>query len=90
MGWKKRLKKIKKQNWKNKIVRFEPTEEDLKMFGEGNPPQLKDTPFKIREDYLCLGEIENMPDHFIYVDNKGKIYWGYHDDMFRLLSVEEV
>ena len=74
---------MKKGNWKNKLVRFEPTKEDLKLWNK----QAK--PFKIGEDYLCLGEIKNMPDHFIYVDIKGKIYWGYHDDMFRLLGVDE-
>lgn len=38
---------------------------------------------------LCLGEIENMPSHYIIVTKTGKVVWGLHDDMFRLLSEEE-
>ncbi len=72
--------------WENVIVKFEPTKEDLRMWGK----QIKETPFEIGKCYLCLGEIKNMPEHFIYVDNEGKIYWGYHDDLFRLLKEEEV
>ena len=38
---------------------------------------------------LCLGEIENMPGHYILVNKAGKVTWGIHDDLFRALSDEE-
>jgi len=41
------------------------------------------------EDILFLGEISNMPTHGIFVDNKGKIRWGYHMDSFRKLRGDE-
>jgi len=45
-------------------------------------------PFKNGDHVLFLGEIKNMPDHYVIVDVDGKIHWGYHD-YFRILSEEE-
>jgi hypothetical protein len=74
------------EEWKNKIVKFSPNKEAIKMWGK----QIKKIPFKIEETYLCLGEIGNMPEHFIFVDIKGKIYWAYHNDFFKILTEDEV
>lgn len=38
----------------------------------------KEHPFKEGEAYVYLGEIKNMADHGIFVDNDGKVLWGYH------------
>ena len=48
-----------------------------------------DGPFERGEDYLCLGEIKNMKDHFIFVDKAGKVLYGYHNDDFRILTEDE-
>jgi hypothetical protein len=39
---------------------------------------------------LFLGEIANMPGHCIVVDRKGKVWWGYHTENFRELTMEEM
>lgn len=78
---------MKKENWKNKVVIFEPKNEDIKLCEENI---IKGRiPFKIGEQYLCLGEIENMKEHFIYVDFKGRVFWAYHSDFFRLINDED-
>jgi len=72
-------------SWDKVIVRFEPDKKSQKLFKE----ELKSNPFKINKDYLCLGEIKNMPEHFIYVDTTGKVFWGYHNDFFRILTEDD-
>lgn len=72
--------KERKLKWINTIVIYKPNYKEISKI---NPSfKKKDDIFKENECYLCLGEIRNMPNHFIYVDKNGKIYWGYHDDYF--------
>jgi len=68
----------RKLKWVNTIVIFSPSKEDLDKWGK----EIKRQPFKVGESYLCLGEIRNMPEHYIYVDRRGKVYWGWHSDFF--------
>lgn len=37
------------------------------------------------ETYLLLGEIEGMEWHIAVVDNSGKVYWGIHEDRFKII-----
>jgi len=47
-------------------------------------------PFKEEESYVFLGEIPNMVGHCVVADRKdGKIYAGYHTEVFRELSADE-
>jgi hypothetical protein len=51
----------------------------------------KKYPFKRDRVYVFLGEIANMPEHCVVIDDKsGRIYSGYHTDNFVELSDEEV
>ncbi len=44
------------------------------------------TPFKKGKEYLCLGEIKNMEEHIIIVDDEGKIQWAYHPEHFKIVK----
>lgn len=39
---------------------------------------------------LCLGEITNMPEHYIMVGKNGIVRYGLHADLFRELDIDEV
>lgn len=39
-------------------------------------------PFKKNEGLLLLGEIKNMKGHVAVVNDKGKVFWGYHVENF--------
>jgi len=41
-------------------------------------------------DYLLIGEIDNMPEHFVVADSDGNIFWGYHMDNFMELESNEI
>lgn len=41
------------------------------------------TPIEKGDTVLFLGEIPNMKGHIAFVDRDGKIWWGYHPDIFR-------
>lgn len=71
---------------KNTIVIFDP--EIIK--GETKESINSMYPFKIGDHLLYMGEITNMRGHVIIADNKGKIFWGYHPENFRLPTDEEV
>ena len=45
--------------------------------------------FKQGEVMLFLGEIVDMPGHCIIVNEKGKVFWGYHTENFRALTEDE-
>ena len=45
---------------------------------------------KHNNSVLCLGEITNMRGHYIFVSTHGKIVWGYHGNMFRLPTDNEL
>jgi hypothetical protein len=48
-------------------------------------------PFRDRVAYVFLGEIVNMSGHCVVADQKsGKIYSGYHTELFVELQHEEV
>jgi len=56
---------------------------------EGIPEDYKtEFPFKNGDHVLFMGEIENMPGHYVVVDENNNIHWGYHN-YFRILSAEE-
>lgn len=38
---------------------------------------------------LCLGEITNMPGHYVIVGKNGKVVYGLHSDIFQELSEDE-
>lgn len=39
-------------------------------------------PFKEGEHLLYLGEIENMLGHGVVINEKGKVFWGFHTEHF--------
>lgn len=47
-------------------------------------------PFKAGEHVLLLGEIENMPGHYAVVTKDGGTHFGFHDDLFREPTEEEL
>jgi len=50
---------------------------------------IEGTPIKKGEIVLYLGEIPNMKGH-IALEYKGKIFWGYHPEVFVKISKEEL
>jgi hypothetical protein len=46
-------------------------------------------PFKDGDYLLCLGEIKNQKGHVAVVNSKGKVYFGYHIENFRLLTNDD-
>ena len=36
------------------------------------------------DNVVCLGEITNMPDHYIVVTREGKVLWGLHPEYLGL------
>lgn len=48
-------------------------------------------PFKKKESYVFLGEIPNMPGHCVVAEQKtGKIFAGFHTELFTELPVGEI
>lgn len=45
-------------------------------------------PFSKKHRYIFLGEIPNMRDHCIVMDDQGKVYTGYHIENFVELTDE--
>lgn len=50
----------------------------------------KKYPFYSDLPLIYLGEIANMPEHGIFIGKSGRCYSGYHVQMFRELTPEEV
>lgn len=55
-----------------------------------NDYTLKYREWEAGDHLLCLGEIENMPGHGVFVDRAGKVHWGHHPDEFRDPTEEEL
>lgn len=49
----------------------------------------KDYPFKRGEVVLVLGEIENMPGHVAVALRDGRVLYGFHPELFRVLTEDE-
>ena len=47
-------------------------------------------PFSDDMPMIYLGEIANMPEHGIFIDQSGRCYFGYHISNFRELSEDEI
>jgi len=47
-------------------------------------------PFSANHRYIYVGEIPNMEGHCIVMDEKGKIYTGYHTENFVELTEDEM
>lgn len=48
------------------------------------PPEFKfQYPFKVGEILLYLGEIVGMEGHHVVANDSGKIFWGYHPEIFK-------
>lgn len=60
------------------------------VFFEAPPGYENAYPWTNGTSLLFIGEITNMPGHCIVVDRKGKVYWGYHTDVFREPAEEEL
>lgn len=39
-----------------------------------------------KSQVVSLGEIVNMPGHYMVVNGQGRIVWGLHPDMFKLVE----
>ena len=72
-----------KSLWERKLVKFCPSKEEFNKYN------YEESPFRIGEVFLCLGEIKNMPEHYIFIDKNGRIFWGYHNDFFKILTEDE-
>lgn len=54
----------------------------------GVPQEQKNLyPWRNNDTVLLLGEIENMPNHYVIATSDGRIHYGYHNDFF--VDVEE-
>ena len=49
----------------------------------------KGYPFKVGETVLILGELQNMPHHYAVVTEDGQIGFGFHLDLFKIVTGEE-
>jgi hypothetical protein len=68
------------------LVKFRPPAEPAL----GNSKKIR-YPFKEDEAYVFLGEIPNMPGHCVVAERiGGKLYAGYHSQLFTELSDDEV
>lgn len=47
-------------------------------------------PIRNGETMLFLGEINQAQGHCAVADKKGKIYWMYHTNNFRMLEEDEI
>jgi len=47
-------------------------------------------PFKLKDHFLFLGEINRMTGHCAIIDSEGHIHWAYHTDSFELVPEEEL
>jgi hypothetical protein len=46
-------------------------------------------PFKEGDVVLLLGEIENMPGHLVVALMDGRVLFGFHPELFRVLTEDE-
>ena len=64
-----------------RVVVFDPPKQEAQYYKHlWNPGDL----------VLYLGEIRNMPGHGVYVTRVGEVKWGYHTDLFREPTEEEL
>ena len=54
------------------------------------PAHWDEYPFQKDEIVIFLNEIENMPEHGVYVKKDGRTIFGYHIDNFVDLTEDEV
>lgn len=55
------------------------------------PPHSEDLyPFKEGDHLLFLGEVTNLPDQCIVVDQRGRTFWGHYIEHFRKPTPDEV
>lgn len=47
-------------------------------------------PFWVNERVLLLGEIHNMKGHVAVVNESGRVLWGYHPEIFREATKDEI
>lgn len=74
------MKKLRKMS----MVIFEPN------YGKKHPEAYKDSPVKIGESVLFLGDIPNSIGHCAVATWDGKVVWCMHTSDFREASEEEV
>lgn len=74
------MKKLKKMS----IVVFDP------HYGKKHPEEYKNSPVKIGEQALYLGDIPNAPGHCAVAKHSGEVVWLMHPQDFREATEEEV
>lgn len=77
---------IKIKKWYRKCLEDDIANENLEY--KMNVEYYKE--FLSNEAFVYLGEIPQMTGHIICAGRNGKIYFGFHDDDFKVLTEDEV